>query len=145
MDILRTIPETDAGPDLRTGVILWEHQLHSGQSTHAMRRAHKAELAGGSPSLPTATGRDLSVPILILVGDKDLWTSTVRCRALERTPNVKVVVYAGVGHGFVMPFGHQVEYNHNAAGDAKVVPRPSTTEHDPMRRRYPRRRQITRR
>jgi dienelactone hydrolase len=54
-----------------------------------------------------------------MVGDKDLWTSAARCIALKHPPNVQVVVYPGVGHGFAMPFGHHVQYDQNAAGDAK--------------------------
>ena len=119
MDVLRAIPEIDAGRifvqgySLGASAALWAIDARNAA-------AHKAKLAGAIAFSPYCRqDATPSVPILILVGDKDLWTSAVRCQALERTPNVKVVVYAGVGHGFVMPFGHHVEYNHNAAGDAK--------------------------
>jgi dienelactone hydrolase len=82
--------------------------------------AHKAKLAGAIAFSPDCRqGAAPSAPALILVGDKDLWTPAARCRALEGAPNVQVVIYPGVGHAFVMPFGDHAQYDHNAAGDAK--------------------------
>jgi dienelactone hydrolase len=119
MDALRAMPEIDTN---RIFVQGYSPGASAALSAVDARNAsaHKANLAGAVAFSPyCGQGAALSVPALILVGDRDIWTSTKGCQALERSPNVKVVVYPGVGHGFAMPFGHNAQYNHDAAGDAK--------------------------
>jgi dienelactone hydrolase len=118
MDVLRAIPEIDANRIFVQGYSLGASAALSAIDVHNAP-AHKTKLAGAIAFSPYCRQDAApSVPALILVGDNDLWTSAAHCRTLEHTPNVKVVVYAGVGHGFVMPFGHQAQYDHNAARDA---------------------------
>ena len=121
MDILRAIPEINmAARGLCTELLLgasaapWAIDARNAAYAQgeARRRDCLLSLLADRTRRPRFRSSSSS-------GTRRTWTSAVRCRALERTPNVKVVVYAGVGHGFLMPFGHQVEYNHNAAGDAK--------------------------
>jgi len=119
MDALRAITEIDANRIFVQGYSLGASAALSAVDARNAS-AHKARLAGAIAFSPYCRqDAALSVPALILIGDKDIWTSTKRCQALERSPNVKVVVYPGVGHGFAMPFGHNAQYNHDAAGDAK--------------------------
>jgi dienelactone hydrolase len=119
MDALGAMPEIDANRIFVQGYSLGASAALSAVEARNAS-AHKAKLAGAIAFSPyCGQDADLSVPALILVGDRDIWTSAKRCQALERSPNVKVVVYPGVGHGFVMPFGHNAQYNHDAAGDAK--------------------------
>ena len=120
MEVLGAMPEIDANRIFVEGYSLGASAVLSAIDVRNVA-AHKAKLAGAIAFSPFCRqDAALSVPALILVGDRDIWTSAKRCRALERTPHVKVVVYPGVGHGFVMPFGHHAQYDNNAAGDATV-------------------------
>jgi dienelactone hydrolase len=119
MDVLRAIPEIDANRIFVQGYSLGASAALSAIDVRNAA-AHKTKLAGAIAFSPFCRqDAALSVPALIMVGDKDLWTSAARCLALKHPPNVQVVVYPGVGHGFAMPFGHHVQYDQNAAGDAK--------------------------
>jgi dienelactone hydrolase len=82
--------------------------------------------------------RNIAIPLLILMGDKDDWTSAARCQALiagrlKQPDLVEAVFYHGAAHGFdhdqptrllyglssdgqVRP--HREEYDAVAAGDA---------------------------
>jgi dienelactone hydrolase len=83
--------------------------------------------------------RDIAIPLLILVGDKDDWTPASRCRALiagglKQPDLVQAIFYPGAAHGFdyeqptkllagtssdgqVRP--HREEYDAGAARDAE--------------------------
>jgi dienelactone hydrolase len=118
-EVLRAMPEIDANRIFVQGYSLGASAALSAIDARNAP-AHKAKLAGAIAFSPFCRqDAALSVPALIMVGDKDLWTSAARCLALKHPPNVQVVVYPGVGHGFAMPFGHHVQYDQNAAGDAK--------------------------
>jgi dienelactone hydrolase len=118
-DVLATIHDIDTSRIFVQGYSLGASAALSAIDARSLA-SHKERLAGVIAFSPYC-GQDaaLSAPALILIGDKDLWASAKRCQALERSPSVKVVVYAGVGHGFSMPFGHHAQYDHDAAGDAK--------------------------
>lgn len=68
----------------------------------------------------------VSVPTLIMIGDKDDWTGPVAaCEALKGKSNIEVVVYPGATHAFTMPFdkpinvaGHVLAYDPAATKDA---------------------------
>lgn len=119
IEVLRSMPLIDANRIFVEGYSLGASAALSAIDVRNVA-AHKAKLAGAIAFSPyCGQNADLSVPALILVGDRDIWTSAKHCKALERAPNVKVVVYPGVGHTFTMPFGYRAQYNHDAAADAK--------------------------
>jgi dienelactone hydrolase len=67
---------------------------------------------------------DPSVPVLVLIGEKDDWTPAATCLALKDTPNFEVVVYPGATHGFNAPGigdmqGHHMVYDEKATQDAE--------------------------
>jgi dienelactone hydrolase len=64
-----------------------------------------------------------SVPVLVLIGDKD---QAAPCLALKDTPNFEVVVYPGATHGFNAPGvgdierqGYDMVYDEKATPDAE--------------------------
>lgn len=119
MDVLRAMPEIDSNRIFVEGYSLGASAALSAINVRTAA-AHKAKLAGVIAFSPYCEqDAALSAPALILVGDRDIWTSVKHCQALEHSPNVKVVVYPGVGHSFTMAFGHNSRYDHNAAGDAR--------------------------
>ena len=74
---------------------------------------------------------NVSMPTLILIGDRDDWTSPAACKAsvARRRPDslVTLIVYAGAYHSFDVPrpqgqsyFGHWLEYNEAAANAASA-------------------------
>jgi dienelactone hydrolase len=67
---------------------------------------------------------DPSVPVLVLIGEKDDWTPASFCLTKKDTPNFEVVVYPGATHGFDAPGigdmeGHHMAYDEKAAQDAQ--------------------------
>lgn len=71
----------------------------------------------------------MTVPTLILVGDKDDWTPASRCRDMMARRNgkgapVTLIVYPGATHAFNFPFkprnylGHHLAYDPQATADA---------------------------
>jgi dienelactone hydrolase len=88
-------------------------------------QAREAILFVATPSLACrASAR--SAPTLVLIGEKDDWTPAALCQAVESKPNVKVVVFPGATHAFVMPFtepvdylGYHFVYDEKAAQDAQ--------------------------
>jgi dienelactone hydrolase len=75
--------------------------------------------------------RDVSVPLLILIGDKDDWTAADNCRRLEkagftRPELVQTVYYPDALHSFDAKgpdrsaFGHKLGYDAAAAPDAEA-------------------------
>jgi dienelactone hydrolase len=119
IDVLRANPEIDANRIFIQGYALGASAALSAIDT-SNAATHKTKVAGAIAVSPHCRGEAaLSAPALIMVGDKDKWTPAAPCKALERPPHVKVVVYPGVGHAFVLPFGHRVSYDHKAASDAR--------------------------
>jgi dienelactone hydrolase len=73
----------------------------------------------------------MTVPTLILIGERDDWTRAVACTTMMKNRTgagspVRLIVYPGAHHGFdvvsLQPgrdmFGHRVEYNAAAAEQA---------------------------
>jgi dienelactone hydrolase len=120
LDALKAMPEIDAKRIFVHGVGLGASAALTAIDA-VKAAAHKTKLAGAIAVSPHCKEDAApSAPALILIGDQDLWTPAVRCKALARAPNVEVKIYPGVGHAFTMPYGHRVQYNHEAAKDAEV-------------------------
>jgi dienelactone hydrolase len=90
--------------------------------------AHDAKIAGVIAYYPYCLATEVSVPTLILIGEKDDWTPAGLCQAVRGKPNVEVVVYPGVTHAFIYPMmgqsgfdylGHHMVYDENATQDAE--------------------------
>ncbi len=71
-------------------------------------------------------GVDPSVPVLVLIGEKDDWTPAAKCQAVTGKADFNVVVYPGDTHAFTMNFGkpidfagHHMEYDEKATQDAQ--------------------------
>jgi dienelactone hydrolase len=71
-------------------------------------------------------GVDPSVPVLVMVGEKDDWTPAAKCQAVTGKTDFEVVVYPGDTHAFTMNFGkpldfagHHMEYDEKATQDAQ--------------------------
>jgi dienelactone hydrolase len=80
----------------------------------------------------------VSVPTLVLIGDKDDWTpffpsqsstttNSKLCEAKKSRPNFEVVIYPGATHAFTMPMdqpvevdGHHIAYDERATKDAEA-------------------------
>ena len=50
-------------------------------------------------------GVDPSVPVLVLIGEKDDWTPAAKCQAVTGKAGFDVVVYPGDTHAFAIDFG----------------------------------------
>ena len=71
-------------------------------------------------------GVDPSVPVLVLIGEKDDWTPAAKCQAVTGKTNFEVVVYPGATHVFDEPsekprdfLGHHYVYDEKATQDAQ--------------------------
>jgi dienelactone hydrolase len=90
------------------------------------------------PACQNSTG-DMTIPVLILIGERDDWTTVDACRKLAahesdigitRSPGysgpVQLVVYPDAVHAFDLPgqphtyLGHVIAYDAAAAGDAEA-------------------------
>jgi dienelactone hydrolase len=68
---------------------------------------------------------DYPVPTLILIGDKDDWSSPGLCTAIKDKPNLEVVVLPGATNSFALPgvsdhLGHHTVYDEKATRDAQA-------------------------
>jgi dienelactone hydrolase len=70
---------------------------------------------------------DPSVPVIVLVGEKDDWTPAATCQAVTGKTDFQVVVYPGDTHAFTMNFGkpvdvlgHHIAYDEQATLDAQL-------------------------
>jgi dienelactone hydrolase len=120
--------------------------LHSLEKGGVAQRSAEKFRAGVAfyPICQYASGI-MTVPLLVLIGDKDTWTPSSSCEAMAagrtelgapRTPgdrsSIELVVYPGVHHSFdvldlslapargLTVHGHRVEYNEDATKDAIV-------------------------
>src|SRR5947208_1419568 len=71
-------------------------------------------------------GVDPSVPVLVLIGEKDDWTPAAKCQAVTGKSNFEVVVYPGATHAFNAPsekprefLGHHFVYDEKTTLDAQ--------------------------
>lgn len=66
-----------------------------------------------------------SVPVLVMIGEKDDWTPAAKCQAVTSKSNFEVVVYPGATHVFKTPakprdyLGHHLVYDERATQDAQ--------------------------
>jgi dienelactone hydrolase len=67
-------------------------------------------------------GVDPSVPVLVMVGEKDDWTPAAKCQAVTGKTDFEVVVYPGDTHAFTLNFGKPVDYlGHHMVYDEKAT------------------------
>jgi dienelactone hydrolase len=94
------------------------------KSNPASREANVAGLVAYYPFC--FDGVDPSVPVLVLIGEKDDWTPAAKCKAVTGKTDFNVIVYPGDTHAFTMNFGkpidfagHHMEYDEKATQDAE--------------------------
>jgi dienelactone hydrolase len=85
--------------------------------------SHDAKIAGVIAYYPYCyDGVDPSVPVLVMIGEKDDWTPAAKCQAVAGKTDFEVVVYPGDTHAFTMPFEQPVDYlGHHMVYDAKAT------------------------
>ncbi len=71
---------------------------------------HDAKVAGIVAYYPLYyDGVDPSVPVLVMIGEKDDWTPAARCQAVAGKSNFEIFVYPGITHAFRVPFPKPVD------------------------------------
>jgi len=124
--VLKTMPEIDAKHIFLTGFSLGGiSSLLAVDSKNAA--SHDGAVAGVIAYYPFCyDGVDPSVPVLVLIGEKDDWTPAAKCQAVTGKTNFEVVVYPGAFHVFNMPsekpvdvLGHHLVYDEKATQDAQ--------------------------
>jgi dienelactone hydrolase len=130
-DALAALNVLEAMPDIdKNHVFLLGYSYGAIASLSAMNKknpANHAKVAGVVAYYPFCyEDDDPSVPVLVLVGDKDDWTPAATCQPFASKTNFEVVVYPGATHAFNIPFekpvvmlGHHMEYDEKAAQDAQ--------------------------
>ena len=96
-------------------------------ATETKNSANHAKVAGVIAYYPFCyDGVDPSVPVLVLIGEKDDWTPAAKCQAVTGKTNFEVVVYPGATHVFDEPsekprdfLGHHYVYDEKATQDAQ--------------------------
>jgi dienelactone hydrolase len=89
--------------------------------------SHDAKVAGVIAYYPYCwDGVDPSVPVLVMIGEKDDWTPAAKCQAVTGNADFEVIVYPGDTHAFTTPFekpldylGHHMVYDEKATQDAQ--------------------------
>lgn len=71
-------------------------------------------------------GGDPTVPVIVLIGDKDDWTPAAKCQAVTGKTKFEDVVYPGAYHVFNQPsekprdyLGHHLVYDEKTTQDAQ--------------------------
>jgi dienelactone hydrolase len=130
-DALAALNVLEAMPDIDTNhVFLLGYSYGAIASLSAMNEknpANHAKVVGVVAYYPFCyEDDDPSVPVLVLVGEKDDWTPAASCQPFASKTNFEVVVYPGATHAFNIPFekpvemlGHHMEYDEKAAQDAQ--------------------------
>lgn len=125
LNVLQAMPDID-----KNYIFLLGYSYGAIASLSAMNKknsANHAKVAGVVAYYPFCYEDDEpSVPVLVLVGEKDDWTPAAKCQPFASKTNFEVVVYPGATHAFNIPFekpvemlGHHMEYNEKAAQDAQ--------------------------
>jgi dienelactone hydrolase len=124
--VLKAMPDIDAKHIFLTGFSLggWSSLLATDSKSAV---SHNGAVAGVIAYYPWCyDGVDPSVPVLVMIGEKDDWTPAARCQAVTGKTNFAVVVYPGATHVFNMPaekprdfLGHHLEYDEKATQDAQ--------------------------
>lgn len=124
--VLRAMPEIDAKHIFLAGFSLGG--TSSLLATDSKNPAsHDRAVAGVIAYYPFCyDGVDPSVPVLVLIGEKDDWTPAGKCQAVTGKTNFQVVVYPGAYHVFNQPsekprdfLGHHLVYDEKATQDAQ--------------------------
>jgi dienelactone hydrolase len=130
-DALAALNVLEAMPDIDTNhVFLLGYSYGAIASLSAINKknpARHAKVAGVVAYYPFCyEDDDPSVPVLVLVGEKDDWTPAATCQPFASKTNFEVVVYPGATHAFNVPFdkpldllGHHMVYDEKAAQDAQ--------------------------
>jgi dienelactone hydrolase len=124
--VLKAMPEIDAKHIFLAGFSLGGYS--SLLATDSKNPAsHDRTVAGVIAYYPFCyDGVDPSVPVLVLIGEKDDWTPAAKCQAVAGKANFEVVVYPGAYHVFNQPsekprdfLGHHLVYDEQATQDAQ--------------------------
>jgi dienelactone hydrolase len=124
--VLKAMPEIDAKHIFLAGFSLGGYS--SLLATDSKNPAsHDRTVAGIIAYYPFCyDGVDPSVPVLVLIGEKDDWTPAAKCQAVTGKANFEVVVYPGAYHVFNQPsekprdfLGHHLVYDEKATQDAQ--------------------------
>lgn len=129
-DALAALKVLRATPDIDAKHIFLQGNSWGATSSLALVNAANpdggdAKVAGVIAYYPSCRVVDNpSVPVLVLIGEKDDWTPAATCLALKNAPNFEVVVYPGATHGFSAPGigdmeGHHMVYDERATQDAE--------------------------
>jgi dienelactone hydrolase len=126
LNVLRTLPDIDT-----THVFLQGYSYGAVASLKATDKTnsagHNAEVAGVIAYYPYCNDAiDPSVPVLVMVGDKDDWTPAAKCQAAVGKTDFELVIYPGDTHAFTLNFeepvdylGHHMVYDEAATKDAQ--------------------------
>jgi dienelactone hydrolase len=130
-DILAALKVLEAMPEIDTKHIFLEGYSYGAiaslLATETKNPANHAQVAGVIAYYPFCyDGVDPSVPVLVLIGEKDDWTPAAKCQAVTGKTNFDVVVYPGATHVFNQPsekprdfLGHHFVYDEKATQDAQ--------------------------
>jgi dienelactone hydrolase len=124
LKVLRAMPDIDAKAIFLLGVS-WGATASLALVNTANPDSGAAKVAGVIAYYPgCGVVEEPSVPLLVLIGEKDDIASAARCLALKNTPNFAVVVYPGATHGFNLPGvdaleGYHMVYDEKATQDAE--------------------------
>lgn len=129
-DVLAALKVLQAMPDIDTKhIFLQGYSYGAISSLFAIDRKNPnaAKVAGVVAYYPFCyDGVDPSVPVLVMIGEKDDWTPAAKCQAVTGKTDFDVVVYPGDTHAFTLNFGkpvdvlgHHMEYDEKATEDAQ--------------------------
>src|SRR5689334_4184639 len=121
-DILGALNVLDTMPDIdKKHIFLQGYSYGAIASLFATDRKNtaKAKVAGVVAYYPFCyDGVDPSVPVLVLIGEKDDWTPAAKCQAVTGKADFELVVYPGATHVFNQPsekprdvLGHHFVYD----------------------------------
>jgi dienelactone hydrolase len=130
-DVLAALNVLEAMPDIDTKHIFLQGYSYGAISslfaTDRKNPANHAKVAGIVAYYPYCyDGVDPSVPVLVMIGEKDDWTPAAKCQAVTGKTDFDVVVYPGDTHGFTLAFekpvdylGHHLVYDEKSTQDAQ--------------------------
>jgi len=130
-DVLAALNVLGAMPEIDTKhIFLQGYSYGAISSLVAIERknaANHAKIAGVVAYYPYCyDGVDPSVPVLVMIGEKDDWTPAAKCQAVTGKTDFDVVVYPGDTHAFTTPFekpldylGHHFVYDEKSTQDAQ--------------------------
>jgi len=122
LNVLKAMPDIDAKHIFLQGYSFGAISSLSAIDTKNAA-SHEAKVAGVIAYYPYCyDGVDPSVPVLVMIGEKDDWTPAAKCQAVTGKTDFEVVVYPGDTHGFTMPMDKPVDYlGHHIVYDEKAT------------------------